>query len=813
MEKTKGVKGVVPKGRPKSVVYPRGRSKTEFEPSEPLSLEEGTPASKVPLSRSTNNTPEESRISSEGTPPSSHGIPVGRKCRGGSFVKTVEARGTRPKSPSPNAGGAERTPVTLSSLQSQISQIALNLKQDIERRNAWEDAVIARLDEADRSRGNLEKRVIQVEESVKFLSSAVNRSRSKGFTRLMRVNTSSTELGTESQPEIFLLDDDEEVSEVDGSAVELRNDRKKKKKKNTVDDEPFPGLPLQDDSDARGSKSSKKKTKKERTSSKKKISTRSFFTMRRSEPAEKKRAESIFASPPPDEEMSIDPTPRSSKIVYETAIERVAADGNSPRNAEDSLQMFPPGVVFDKESGAPVSAISSRSRMHARIGRNHQKTLASTLNEGEEVPMFLAQALDYLTQPTIVNTPRMFVDPVSPVHLAAVKEKIGKGKKSELGDILRSLNSPKTVCQVLIDFLDDLSEPLITSDLYDAILQLSSIPSEKLRLEVLRMGFYSMPLHHRKSLRYLLNGLKFIQEHGDPTIRKILPVTFGEVILKRPRPEAGSVSARKRIVELKTADSPGGEEGTLRFKDDYPTDDGVIQMTSECTSAAPITEEEEKLVREKVTRIAIESCDELLSDIGESIVFAPAKVEAGVTPYMEISAATLDRLILALVDPVYPTKTEKMYVNTFLYAHNYIISPVDLLRKLVRIYKTGTLFDEGNEMATTPRKDRSATSPSKDGPEGKGSERDEDSGGAAAMSTEKVAAKEAVPVAGGAEDGQEANVPKIEKVAKKMASKSPRKETKTAEQKTSLKAESGDLGGSGNLKKSRSAEPGLGGGG
>eukprot|EP01102_Stenamoeba_stenopodia_P020892 TRINITY_DN8295_c0_g1_i1.p1 TRINITY_DN8295_c0_g1~~TRINITY_DN8295_c0_g1_i1.p1 ORF type:complete len:975 (+),score=198.96 TRINITY_DN8295_c0_g1_i1:278-3202(+) len=258
-------------------------------------------------------------------------------------------------------------------------------------------------------------------------------------------------------------------------------------------------------------------------------------------------------------------------------------------------------------------------------------SLNAELAEEEVVPPFVQTAITYLISKPACLVPKTFTAYIESEELQKAKDALEEDKTT-LDQTIYTFE-PTMVARLLIDYFDELPEPIFTHRFYHQWLFTTRINDEKDLILSLRLLFYSLPTVNRQIIEFML---VFIQKFKDVTrMSKIV----GPCMLKAP--ETNEI--QKSII---TPYIPKEEE--------------FSEMQAELL---------QRMVKHKEQFLLIEEQD------------FKCVLTSGT---LQIADATPAKLIHFLLNPFYG---ELDYKETVLLTHVYFITPTDLTALLFEVFE------------------------------------------------------------------------------------------------------------------------------
>ncbi|CAH1798595.1 unnamed protein product [Owenia fusiformis] len=131
-------------------------------------------------------------------------------------------------------------------------------------------------------------------------------------------------------------------------------------------------------------------------------------------------------------------------------------------------------------------------------------------HNNEVIPPVMEETIAYIRK-TGMHTEGIFRRSANATTLKAVQTKFNQGEQvdfDQMGDVHVAAVSLKT-------FLRELEEPLITFDLYDAVIKIQSLDSEERVHEIKRLLYDELPEDNFLVLKYLIRFLNEVSTHSD----------------------------------------------------------------------------------------------------------------------------------------------------------------------------------------------------------------------------------------------------------------------------------------------------------
>eukprot|EP01132_Coremiostelium_polycephalum_P005433 gene5433-6777_t len=143
--------------------------------------------------------------------------------------------------------------------------------------------------------------------------------------------------------------------------------------------------------------------------------------------------------------------------------------------------------------------------------------------DGEEIPDLIVQTIDYLEHFGL-DTPGIFRESGSVQQIQHYKTLYDQNKPVSFTPY-----EPHVVASLLKLYLRELKDPLLTFEHYDMFVACESINDEKVKVEVIKKVFKSLPLYNLKIIKYICNFLLKVVEHSEHN--KMSPDTLSIVFL------------------------------------------------------------------------------------------------------------------------------------------------------------------------------------------------------------------------------------------------------------------------------------------
>lgn len=215
---------------------------------------------------------------------------------------------------------------------------------------------------------------------------------------------------------------------------------------------------------------------------------------------------------------------------------------------------------------------------------------------------------------------RLFAQFVDPTEVGALRVSVEAGR----ADFFRNATNPKLLAALLKQFLAELPVPVLSN--FDIVL-CTDIDEPVYHKSCLRSFVYSLPFHHRTTLNALITFFRILVNNRNinETSQHDLANIFGPILLNKPFADLMFIAESARVVDQ-----------------------------------------------------LITYYDEIFSDKDKSAVYVMKR------GFQVIKHATLDQLVVKLVDPYYG---DADFVDIIITTHNlYYIKTEDLVDRLIYMY-------------------------------------------------------------------------------------------------------------------------------